>query len=105
MLGRPRVGLSLANAIRRRFPPERIVDMAESLAGSDDERVRMALLQWIADRGFGKVVENIDVRGGLTPEQQALFDALRLTPHERRNAEPEAAADDAAMSELVDADS
>jgi hypothetical protein len=53
--GRPPVGRSLAYAIRNRFPPERIVDIAEDLIASEDERVRMVALQFLVDRGFGKV--------------------------------------------------
>lgn len=53
--GRPPVGKSLAYAIRNRFPPERIVDIAEKLVESDDERVSMVALQFLTDRGFGKV--------------------------------------------------
>lgn len=55
--GRPPVGRSLADALRRRFPPDRVVDIAESLTESEDDRVRMIALQFIADRGYGKVVD------------------------------------------------
>jgi hypothetical protein len=58
--GRPRVGASLADALRRRFPPERVVDIAERMVESLDERVRMVALQFIADRGYGKVVTATD---------------------------------------------
>lgn len=91
--GRPRVGDSLADAIRRRFPPERIVDMLESLSQSDDDRVRATVTQVIADRGYGKVKEHLEVESGMTPEQVALFEALRMTPHERRLAAQNSTAD------------
>ena len=53
--GRPRRGLSLAEAMRERFPLQRICDLAEELAtGADDDRVRMQALSFIADRAHGK---------------------------------------------------
>lgn len=59
--GRPRIGQSLAYAMRNKFPPERIVALAEDLVtGADDERVRMVALQFIADRAYGKVVDAED---------------------------------------------
>lgn len=61
LLGRPRVGLSLAAAMRRKFPPDRIVELAEKLATTaDDERVRMVALQFIAERAYGKIVSAPD---------------------------------------------
>lgn len=46
--------------------------------------------------------QQLEVTGALTPEAQALLEALRLTPHERRAAQDSTAAeDDAAMSELT----
>lgn len=60
--GRPKVGLSLAEAMRKRFPPSVVVDMAAELAtNADDERVRMQALQFIADRAYGKVLTTTEV--------------------------------------------
>lgn len=63
----------------------------------------------IGERLFGKPKESVEISGGLSPDQQALFEALKLTPHERRLAAqdatiPEAAEDDAALAEMLDGD-
>ena len=72
--GRPRVGDSLANAVRQKFSPERIVELAEKLAcTAESEQVRLAALQLLAERGFGKVVTTIDAsitaEGSAPPER------------------------------------
>lgn len=102
LLGRPRVGASLANALRLRFPPERIADVVEELLNSEDERVRVVTVQFIAERGYGKPPPSTDDGGGLTQEHASLVHALGSTPHQRRLA-ADSEADDAAMSEVVDA--
>lgn len=59
--GRPPVGESLANALRSRFPPDRIAELAEKLATTaDSEQVRLSALQLIAERAHGKVTTTID---------------------------------------------
>jgi hypothetical protein len=51
--GRPRVGESLAAALRHRLPPERIAELAvQLLAGDASADVRLAALDWIARRGY-----------------------------------------------------
>lgn len=80
--GRPPVSLSLADAIRRRFPPERIVDMVEKLADdAKDERVRLAALQIISDRGYGKVLTEIEVT---QHAPQAAVNWSAVAPERRR---------------------
>ena len=59
--GRPRTGTSLAEAMRKRFPVEDIVELAAKLATCDDAKVRMSALQFIADRAHGKVINATDV--------------------------------------------
>lgn len=56
------------------------------------------------DRGFGKVKESVEVTGGISPDQQALLDALRMTPHERRLAAQDSTEDDHAMADLESGD-
>lgn len=59
--GRPRVGDSLANAVRQRFSPERIAELAGKLAESaESEQVRLSALQLLSERGYGKVVSVVD---------------------------------------------
>jgi hypothetical protein len=52
--GRPKVGQSLAEAMRAHFSPQTIIELAESLTRSEDDRVRMVALQFIAERSWGK---------------------------------------------------
>lgn len=60
--GRPKVGLTLAEAMRKRFPPDEIVKMAADLAlQSADDKVRLSALQFIADRAYGKVLSTTEV--------------------------------------------
>jgi hypothetical protein len=54
--GRPRVGLSLANAIRARFPPEVIVSMAAHiLEGDAPANIKLGTLEFLAKRGYGAI--------------------------------------------------
>jgi hypothetical protein len=59
--GRPPVSLSLADAIRRKFPPEKMVEIAESLLASKDDRVRLGAFQTIQERGYGKVLSTVEI--------------------------------------------
>lgn len=52
--GRPSVGASLADAVRRKWPPEKIVELAEKHLASTDEKISFAAFQFVADRGYGK---------------------------------------------------
>jgi hypothetical protein len=48
----------------------------------------------LMNRFFGKPKESVDVNvGGPSPDQQALLDALRMTPHERRQAQAQDSTD------------
>lgn len=60
--GRPKVGLSLAEAMRRRFPPDEVVKLALELVEQEaDLKVRLSALQFIADRAYGKVLSTTEV--------------------------------------------
>ena len=54
------------------------------------------VLQW------AKPKEHVELTGGFTPEQVQLFEALKLTPHERRIAAQDTTAieDDAALAQI-----
>lgn len=76
----------------------------------EQARDRRAAVDSFVDRGWGKVKEQHEITGGMTPEQAAFFEAIRMTPHERRLAAQDStipddvAADDAAAAEFVDGD-
>lgn len=40
----------------------------------------------LLNRHFGKVKDQVELTGAMSEEQQALLEALKLTPHERRKA-------------------
>ena len=52
--GRPSVGLSLADAVRRRFPPERILAIAAAILDGDaPASVKQRTLEFLDRRGYG----------------------------------------------------
>jgi hypothetical protein len=53
--GRPRISQSLADALRRRFPVERIVELASAIVADPGTpgRIKLATLEWIGRRGYG----------------------------------------------------
>ena len=69
--GRPPVGLALATAVRQKWPPDRIVDLAEQLLLSEDSdsKVKLGVLTFLADRGYGKPVETVEVKTELTDDE------------------------------------
>lgn len=92
--GRKPIGTSLAEAVRRKVPPDRIVD--EALRRLDDPEesgaVKMAAIVFLAERGYGKVTTTIDanVMGAAAThrdwskmpvgERMALLEQLRSVP-------------------------
>jgi hypothetical protein len=52
--GRPRVGESLAAAVRQKFPPDRLLEIAEKLIASKDSADVKYAHGWLTDRGYGK---------------------------------------------------
>lgn len=54
--GRPRVGQSLAEAVRAAVTPEELAAKMLKLAdGAESEQVRYSALAWLGERGHGKV--------------------------------------------------
>jgi hypothetical protein len=51
--GRPPGGLTLAAAIRKRWPPERIVQLAEQLLATARPAEALRVLDLLARRGYG----------------------------------------------------
>ncbi len=86
--------------------PEALVHLYLDIAYDDDEatKERLKAAELAIDRGYGKAKQSVEVSGGISPDQQALLDALRMTPHERRLAQDTTATeDDQAMADLVEA--
>jgi hypothetical protein len=53
-----------------------------------DARSRLAMHAWISDRMFGRAPQSVDVTMNdavITPEQAAMLEALKLSPHSRRS--------------------
>jgi hypothetical protein len=83
--GRPRVGDSLADAMRRKFPPERIVDLAERLVETaESEQVRLAALQMIAERAHGKVPSDLNINASTTSDDEDRAARIAAMPLEQR---------------------
>lgn len=84
--GRPKVGLTLAEAMRKRFPPDEVVKLAAQLVEeSPDDKVRLSALQFIADRAYGKVLSTTEVTINDGTGQSAKIPWDKL-PLERRKA-------------------
>lgn len=88
--GRPSVGASLADAVRRKWPPEKIVELAEKHIASKDEEIAFKAFQFIADRGYGKPREAEVEEPAMTPEEykRALAEIVReevaaMSPEDR----------------------
>lgn len=78
--GRPKLGDSLAEAMRLRFPVERICDLAEALVtGAESETVRMSALQMIAERTAGKAPQVVEMTVGQRGDDD-LIDLTTMTP-------------------------
>jgi hypothetical protein len=99
--GRPSVGESLSAVVRAKASPDWITEKVIELAsGAIDERVRMVALQWLSDRGYGKVATVIEATDGNTEKP---ID-WRLVPAERRAALMAALAEVDAIAEASRAD-
>lgn len=71
--GRKPLGTSLSAAMRARFPVDKIVDLAADLAEhAESEQVRLAALQMINDRAWGKVTERHEVTTGAPDQDEDL---------------------------------
>ena len=91
--GRPRAAIAMAKLIRERTGNGAdLVDFAlqvhaGEIAEMNDAKSRRWAHDWLSDRGFGRPIQDVDVLIGtveLTPEQQAMLEALKMSPHERR---------------------
>lgn len=92
--GRPKAAVAMAALIREKTNDGAdLVDFALKVQKGEipemaDAKSRRWAHDWLSDRGFGKPIQDIDVLIGtvdLTPEQQALLEALKMSPHERRS--------------------
>lgn len=88
--GRPSVGASLADAVRRKWPPDKIVELADQHLKSADEKIAFAAFQFVAERGYGKPREVEVETPAMTPEEyEAELDAIArervaaMSPEER----------------------
>lgn len=83
--GRPRVGLALADAIRRRMSPDTLIDLALRLAGDETVSVadRVAALLPLYDRGYVRPPTATLLRLE-TEEVAPARDYSRLTLDQRR---------------------
>jgi hypothetical protein len=52
--------------------------------GVDDAKSRRWAAEFLAERYWGRSVLNVDVTQQMNPEQVAMLEALKLSPHERR---------------------
>ncbi len=77
-LGRPPVANSIAGIVREKTKDGKwIVDRAMKLAQSDDENVAMTALRFLADFGFVKPAQQVDLGDVTTISLAALVDRAR----------------------------
>lgn len=106
--GRPSIltALSANGTDTQKLTAELAAQLIECMRSVDKAEAswRFAVDQ-LANRLWGKPKESMDLNvAGASPEQQALLEALVMTPHERRLAQASTSTeDDAAMSELENA--
>lgn len=77
--GRPKVGQSLAEAVRSAVSPEELAERMLKLAdGADSEQVRFSALAWLGERGHGKVTSDhsVTLKQGTQPDHNQLAAAL-----------------------------
>lgn len=83
--GRPSPGLALAQRIRERVSPDELIDVAMKIAGKEGAAVRdrLAAVQFLAERGWIKPPEKLELEASMAPSQPAEFDLARLSQDER----------------------
>ncbi len=60
--GRPRSGESLAEIVRSEVSPKALIKRMQSLAdNAESEQVRVHALTWLADRGYGKAPQVVEL--------------------------------------------
>lgn len=91
--GRPAARKNLAANLARLIADEtrdgaELVEYAVKILRSVDstESARQYAHDWLSNRGAGKALQTLDgdLTIGISPEQAALIDALKLSPHERQ---------------------
>lgn len=67
--GRPKSGESLAEVVRQKWPPDKLVDEMSKHADSTNEAVAIRAKEWLAERGYGPAPKQVDVTvsGGDAP--------------------------------------
>lgn len=48
-------------AVRKEFPVDKILELVRDFLASDDEEIRLKAFQWLAERGYGKALQPVDV--------------------------------------------
>ena len=92
--GRPKV-IGHVRDLARAHTELAITKLAAIVMRCRDPRAQVAAAKELLDRAWGKAPADVHVSGGLALEAQAILDALRLTPLERRRRAQElAGADD-----------
>lgn len=72
--GRPKVGESIAEIIRQRTKGGQIlVDKAFELLESENEGVRVDVIKFLTERGWGKAAQPIEHSGGTTNRMVLVF--------------------------------
>lgn len=57
----------LSQAVREFLPPEKIIARAKTLLNSKDQKLRLEVLQWLTDRGYGKAPQPVALMDGPGP--------------------------------------
>lgn len=68
-------------------PPKGTPEGTTKITVPTDNKSRAYVHEWLTDRGWGKPKVDLDILFGhveLTPEQAAMLEALKMSPHERR---------------------
>lgn len=78
--GRPGRASSLTDAIRSKVDPNELLEIALTIARtSEDEKTRLAAIQWLRDSGFTKPAEKHEHAMGAPDEDEDLdIDALTI---------------------------
>lgn len=79
--GAPRKSLSLAEALRQRFPVEELLEVAAGLLASEDDNVRLKTLTLVWDRMFGKAPTVVEIA---STGQDAKVDWSAVSADKRR---------------------
>jgi hypothetical protein len=81
--GRPRTGLALAEAIREKVPPAQIIERAVKILESDDDAAAMTAARFLAEFGFIKPPQQLEIDAALSRVEPVAFDLDRLDAAEQ----------------------